>query len=170
MGDYLAKVRVLSRGIAEPMPAQVKIYFFLFFCNRRYSLLSFGGPQLYNSEALPFTYMLSVCCYGLDQNQLTNSINPLLCYCFFMLCESISFTQVANGFEHRLEVHYITLIIHCCISMKLLKSFNTHILINLIFPVCKETNYSQLRMHLDLLIGHLGIQALWSSHKVGWDQ
>ena len=25
-------------------------------------------------------------------------------------------------------------------------------------------------MHLDLLIGHLGIQALWSSHKVGWDQ
>ena len=27
-----------------------------FFLNRRYSLLSFGGPQLYNSEALPFTY------------------------------------------------------------------------------------------------------------------
>ena len=26
------------------------------FFNRRYSLLSFGGPQLYNSEALPFTY------------------------------------------------------------------------------------------------------------------
>ena len=25
----------------------------LFFCN---SFLSFGGPQLYNSEALPFTY------------------------------------------------------------------------------------------------------------------
>ena len=26
------------------------------FLNRRYSLLSFGRPQLYNSEALPFTY------------------------------------------------------------------------------------------------------------------
>ena len=24
--------------------------------NRRYLLLSFGGPQLHNSEALPFTY------------------------------------------------------------------------------------------------------------------
>ena len=34
--------------------------FFLF--NRRYSLLSFGGPQLYNSEAMPFNYD-SVCCY-----------------------------------------------------------------------------------------------------------
>ena len=29
--------------------------FFIFF-NRHFSLLSFGGPQLYNSEALPFTY------------------------------------------------------------------------------------------------------------------
>ena len=27
-----------------------------FFFNGRYSLLCFGGPQLYNSEALPFTY------------------------------------------------------------------------------------------------------------------
>ena len=27
-----------------------------FLLNRCYSLLSFGGPQLYNSEALPFTY------------------------------------------------------------------------------------------------------------------
>ena len=32
-----------------------------FFCNRRYSLLSFSGPQLYNLGAMPFTY--SVCCY-----------------------------------------------------------------------------------------------------------
>ena len=30
--------------------------FFSFFFNRRYSLLSFDGTQLYNSEALPFTY------------------------------------------------------------------------------------------------------------------
>ena len=35
----------------------VKIYFY----KRHYSLISFGGPQLYNSEAMPFTY--SVCCY-----------------------------------------------------------------------------------------------------------
>ena len=26
------------------------------FCNNCYSLLSFGIPQLYNSEAMPFTY------------------------------------------------------------------------------------------------------------------
>ena len=45
-----------------------------FFCNRRYSLMSFGRPQLYLSEALPFTYD-SVCCYMTRQNQLTNSIN-----------------------------------------------------------------------------------------------
>jgi hypothetical protein len=32
--------------------------FFFFFCNRRNSFLSFGGPQLYNSEALPFTYVV----------------------------------------------------------------------------------------------------------------
>jgi hypothetical protein len=31
------------------------------FCNKHYSLMSFGSPQLYNSEAMPFTY--SVCCY-----------------------------------------------------------------------------------------------------------
>ena len=28
----------------------------LFFCNRHNSFLSFGGRQLYNLEALPFTY------------------------------------------------------------------------------------------------------------------
>ena len=32
-----------------------KVFIFIF-CNRRYSLLSFGRPQLYNSEAMPFTY------------------------------------------------------------------------------------------------------------------
>ena len=49
---------------------QMKGFLFLFFCNKLYSLLSFGGPQLYNSKATPFTYL--VCCY--DQNQLTNFI------------------------------------------------------------------------------------------------
>ena len=34
------------------MPIQV----LFFFCNRHYSLLSFGVPQLYNLEALSFTY------------------------------------------------------------------------------------------------------------------
>ena len=43
---------------AEIHPAFVFCFVFLF--NRRYSLLSFGGPQLYNSEALPFTQFLNV--------------------------------------------------------------------------------------------------------------
>ena len=29
---------------------------FFFFCNSRNLFLSFGGPQQYNSETLPFTY------------------------------------------------------------------------------------------------------------------
>ena len=60
MGDYLAKVKVLSRGIAELMPAQVKIYFFLFFCNRRYSLLSFGVLQMFIQRLChsPIQYIL----------------------------------------------------------------------------------------------------------------
>ena len=47
LGEKITKVRkgkLISRGL------------FIFFCNRHYSLLSFGGPQLYNSEALQFTY------------------------------------------------------------------------------------------------------------------
>ena len=42
--------------IADKLYNSVTICFCLFFCNRRNSLLSFGWPQLYNSEALPFTY------------------------------------------------------------------------------------------------------------------
>ena len=34
----------------------LSIYLFFFFFVTDNSLLSFGGPQLYNSEALPFTY------------------------------------------------------------------------------------------------------------------
>ena len=41
--------------------------------------LSFGGPQLYNSQALPFTY---------DQYVVIESADKL-CYCLF-LCESMN--------------------------------------------------------------------------------
>ena len=47
------------------------------FFNRRYSLLSFGGPQLYNSEALPFTYGQYVVIELADK--LYNSVT--VCFC-----------------------------------------------------------------------------------------
>ena len=49
----------------------------IFFFNRRYSLLSFGGPQLYNSEALPFTYGQYVVIELADK--LYNSVT--VCFC-----------------------------------------------------------------------------------------
>ena len=48
-----------------------------FFLNRRYSLLSFGGPQLYNSEALPFRYGQYVVMELADK--LYNSVT--VCFC-----------------------------------------------------------------------------------------
>ena len=51
----------------------------LFFCNRRNSFLSFGGPQLYNLEALSFTH---------DQYVVRQALKP--CYCS-LLCESMNF-------------------------------------------------------------------------------
>jgi hypothetical protein len=44
-----------------PFNIWIHIFFFLFFFvffffNRQYLLLSFGRPQLYDSEALQFTY------------------------------------------------------------------------------------------------------------------
>ena len=51
---------------------------FDFFLNRRYSLLlSFGGPQLYNWEALPFTYGQYVVIELADK--LYNSVT--VCFC-----------------------------------------------------------------------------------------
>ena len=48
-----------------------------FFCNRLNSFLSFGGPQLYNSEALPFTYNQNV---GLEiADKLYNSVTVYFC-------------------------------------------------------------------------------------------
>ena len=49
----------------------------ILFLNRRYSLLSFGGPQLYNSEALPFTYGQFVVIELADK--LYNSVT--VCFC-----------------------------------------------------------------------------------------
>ena len=51
--------------------------FFIYFLNRRYSLLSFGGPQLYNSEASPFTYGQYVVIELADK--LYNSVT--VCFC-----------------------------------------------------------------------------------------
>ena len=49
-----------------------------FFCNRCNSFLNFGGPQLYDSEALPFTY---------DQNisiELADKLYNSITVCFSM--------------------------------------------------------------------------------------
>ena len=40
------------------------------FFNRRYTLLSFGGPKLYNSEALPFTQFLNIAFQSLNMNSM----------------------------------------------------------------------------------------------------
>ena len=56
------------------------------FFNRRYSLLSFGGPQEYNLKALPFIYHQYVVLDLADK--LYNSV-PV---CLFLLYESMSFT------------------------------------------------------------------------------
>ena len=47
----------------------------IYFFNRRYSLLSFGRPQLYNSEALPFTYGQYVVI------ELADKISVIDCFC-----------------------------------------------------------------------------------------
>ena len=52
-------------------------FFSVFFCNRHYSLLNFGPPQLYNSEALPFTYDQYVIIELADK--LYNSV--AVCFC-----------------------------------------------------------------------------------------
>ena len=51
--------------------------FFCFFFNRHYSLLNFGPPQLYNSEALQFTYNQYVIIELADK--LYNSV--AVCFC-----------------------------------------------------------------------------------------
>ena len=49
----------------------------IIFFNRRYILLSLGGPQLYNSEALPFTYGQYVVIELADEHY--NSVT--VCFC-----------------------------------------------------------------------------------------
>ena len=59
------------------------------FLNRQYSNLSFGGPQLYNLEALPFTYSQYVVKELADK--LYNSITVYFCasrkYVFHIGCK-----------------------------------------------------------------------------------
>ena len=60
------------------------------FCNRRNSFLSFGGPQLYYLEALPFTY---------DQYVVIELSDKLYnCYCLF-LCEPMNFHPEKQFFQ-----------------------------------------------------------------------
>ena len=59
-------------------------------CNRRNSFLSFGGPQLYYLEALPFTY---------DQYVVIELSDKLYnCYCLF-LCEPMNFHPENQFFQ-----------------------------------------------------------------------
>ena len=60
------------------------IFSFLF--NRNYSLLSLGGPQLYNSEALPSTHGQYIIIELVDK--LYNSVTVFLFLCFTKVCLS----------------------------------------------------------------------------------
>ena len=76
---------------------------------------SFDGPQLFNAEAMPFTYSVY------DQNQMINS--SYVCYCSFCTLrkyartylqphygngvQAISFTQVATENRTRDQAHYM---------------------------------------------------------------
>ena len=50
----------ISFYLATPS-ANFKLEIVFILCNRRYSRLSFGRPQLYKTKTMPFTH--SVCCY-----------------------------------------------------------------------------------------------------------
>ena len=69
------------------------VKFFTFFFDRRCSLLSFTGPQLYNSEALPFTYSQYVVLELTDKHY--NSITVFLC--FAKVCLSHRPQEKING-------------------------------------------------------------------------
>ena len=87
------------------------IYIYIFFFNRRYSLLSFRLSQRIlihiNSETLPITYS-----EFRMQNQLTNSTthNTLL---FLCSAEGISFTQARPGIEPATRRPIVTLNRRC---------------------------------------------------------
>ena len=62
---------------------------FMFFCNKRNSFLSFGGPQLYNLEASPFTYGQYVVIELADK---LYNFDIFLCVSVCALHQSMSFT------------------------------------------------------------------------------
>ena len=75
--------------------------------NKRYSLLSFGRPQLCVRGFAIHLYNQYVV---MTQNQLTNSINHNSVTLFVCTRRSLSFTQTAtNGFEPGLKANCITL-------------------------------------------------------------
>ena len=71
--DRLFQVEITSTMGAQYIYSLHSVFFF----NRRYSLLSFGGSQLYNLEALPFTYGQHVVIELADN--LYNSVT--VCFC-----------------------------------------------------------------------------------------
>ena len=88
--------------------------------NRLYSLLSFGGPQLYNLEALPFTYDQYVVIKLADKLYTSATVFFVLrrTYVFHIGCKRVQ-TQTRGA------VHFSTLIDfrsnRCVISTKLIK-------------------------------------------------
>ena len=88
-------------GISGSLPTctflNLTLEMFKFFCKRRYLILSFGGPQLYNCKALPFTNGQYVVIELADK--LYNSVTGFFCKCFVKTCLS---HRSHAGTEHRL--------------------------------------------------------------------
>ena len=58
----------------------------VFFCNRRYSLFSFGRPQLYNSEAMSFTFSVQLNAgFMYNDFKFQRQLPFILFYCYFAL-------------------------------------------------------------------------------------
>ena len=75
-----------------------KIVQILFFCNRCNSILSFGGPQLYNLEALSFTYDQYVLIELADK--LYNSVTVCFCVSPWIFIQINNFSKLpAAGIE-----------------------------------------------------------------------
>ena len=108
MGDYLAKVRVLSRGIAELMPVQVKLYIFLFFCKGRYSLLSFGRPQLYNLRPchLPIQYVVVTSSVSWHTLLINNAVIGFFCTLWKYIFHMGHNRKSNHGTRHATCTHY----------------------------------------------------------------
>ena len=94
----------LAHLIQPPIP-KLQIRIKIFFCNRHYSLLSFGRPQRYNSEALPFTYMLPVCRFlvpGNTQKNLTEIWHHFWLKMMIKSCQEKNILKFHGGLQRYL--------------------------------------------------------------------